>query len=89
MLPSSQLLAELRDPSRQPRGVAHTSFVAEDDVVVSPAMSAAFPHGEVIVVPRAGHNGLLYDAGVAEAVVARVTGRRPRTSAALVPMPIG
>jgi len=70
--PSSPLLASLRDPTRQPRYVRHTSFVAADDVVCSPPSSAAFPFGEVIVVPDCGHNGLLFDPGVADAVCARI-----------------
>ena len=70
--PGSPLLARLCEPSRQPRGVRHTSFVAERDAVVVPPMSAAFPFGDVIVVRDVGHNGMLFHRGVAAQVCARV-----------------
>ncbi|MCC6648251.1 MAG: alpha/beta fold hydrolase [Polyangiaceae bacterium] len=79
--PDSELLARLRSPLGQPR-VRHTSFVAADDLVIQPAMSAAFPHGEVIVVERAGHNGLLFDPSVAEAIARRVRAFEPARPAA-------
>ncbi len=69
--PDSPLLARLRSREGQPR-VRHTSFVAADDLVILPAMSAAFPFGEVIVVDHTGHNGLLFEPSVAEAITRRV-----------------
>lgn len=80
--PGSPLLARLSEPARQPRNVRHTSFVAERDAVVVPPMSAAFPFGEVIVVPDVGHNGMLFEPSVAAAVVARVLSAGAATRAA-------
>lgn len=74
--PGSALLTRLVDPTRQPRGVVHTSFVAERDAVVLPPMSAAFPHGEIIVVPEVGHNGMLFHEDVADDVVRRIVSHR-------------
>lgn len=79
--PDSPLLARLRSRDGQPR-VRHTSFVAADDLVIQPAMSAAFPFGEVIVVPETGHNGLLFEPTVADAIARRVRAERASFSAA-------
>lgn len=79
--PDSPLLARLRAPERQPR-VRHTSFVAADDLVIQPAMSAAFPFGEVIVVDDTGHNGLLFEPSVAAAITDRVLALRAERPAA-------
>ena len=79
--PDSALLARLRAPHTQPR-VRHTSYVAADDLVIQPAMSAAFPFGEVIVVDNTGHNGLLFDRDVAAGITRRVLAMRERRPAA-------
>ncbi|HEU4406445.1 MAG TPA: hypothetical protein VFS43_14365 [Polyangiaceae bacterium] len=70
--PDSALLAQLRDPARAAPEVPHLSVVAADDLFVRPAMSAAFPTGEVEVLDEVGHNGLLFDPRVADLVCARI-----------------
>ena len=50
----------------------HTSVVGEGDLVVIPAESAVFPRGEVVVLPRCGHNTLLFHADSIARVVERV-----------------
>jgi triacylglycerol lipase len=76
LAPDSELLGRLREPGRWQAGVPHTSFVAAGDMMVTPASSAAFPHGEVIVIEGVGHNALLFDAGVAEQVCERIVAAR-------------
>ncbi len=70
--PSSAFLARLRDPARGAPEVPHLSVVAADDMLVRPAMSAAFPVGDVEVLEDVGHNGLLFDPRVADLVCARI-----------------
>lgn len=70
--PDSALLARLRDPARGAPEVPHLSVVAADDMLVRPAMSAAFPVGDVEVLEDVGHNGLLFDPRVADLVCARI-----------------
>lgn len=68
---SSPLLARLRARAHE-HDVPHTSLVGEGDLVVIPAESAVFPRGEVIVLPRCGHNTLLFHADSIARVVERV-----------------
>lgn len=70
--PASPVLARLRDPARGAPEVPHLSVVAADDMLVRPAMSAAFPFGDVEVLDDVGHNGLLFDPRVADLVCARL-----------------
>lgn len=70
--PSSVVLEQLRDPHSIPKGVPHTSFVASGDMLVTPPTSAAFPHGDVVLIDGVGHNGMLFDETVAEQVCRRI-----------------
>jgi triacylglycerol lipase len=67
---SSALLARLRHGVRA-ACVAHTSIVAGEDRVVPPGC-AAFPHGDVVVLPGRGHNSLLFDPDVTRHVIDRI-----------------
>lgn len=75
---SSPLLSRLRARAHE-HDVPHTSLVAERDLVVVPAESAVFPRGDVHVLPRSGHNTLLFHADSIAHVVDRV--RRIQTEA--------
>ena len=68
---SSPLLARLRARAHE-HDVPHTSILGEGDLVVVPADSAVFPRGEVIVLPRCGHNTLLFHQDSIAHVVERV-----------------
>ncbi len=56
---TSPVLARLRSRAHE-HDVPHTSFVGEGDLMVVPAASAVFPRGELVIVPRCGHNTLLF-----------------------------
>jgi pimeloyl-ACP methyl ester carboxylesterase len=56
--PRSMLLRELRLAS--PR-VPHHSLIADSDRVLDAPLSHALPGADVTVIPRCGHNMLLYD----------------------------
>jgi pimeloyl-ACP methyl ester carboxylesterase len=68
---TSPLLARLRDRSHE-HDVPHTSIVGDGDLVVVPPESAVFPRGDVRVIPRCGHNTLLFHADSIAVVVKRV-----------------
>jgi triacylglycerol lipase len=68
---SSPLLARLRERAHE-HDVPHTSLVGEGDLMVVPAESAVFPRGDVIVLPRCGHNTLLFHTDSIARVVDRV-----------------
>lgn len=55
----SPLLARLRARAHE-HDVPHTSFVGDGDIMVVPSESAVFPRGDVVVLPRCGHNTLLF-----------------------------
>jgi len=67
----SPLLARLRARAHE-HDVPHTSIVAEDDALVVPSESAVFPRGDVVVLPKLGHNTLLFDPSSVTHVIARV-----------------
>jgi triacylglycerol lipase len=67
----SQLLARLRALAHLCT-VPHTSIVAAADTVVVGIETACLGTGDVIVVPDRGHHALLFDDGVAGAVIDRV-----------------
>jgi pimeloyl-ACP methyl ester carboxylesterase len=73
----SPLLARLRARAHE-HDVPHTSIIADGDLIVVPRDSAIFPRGEVVVVPRCGHNTLLFHT----ASIARVVERVRRAQAA-------
>ncbi len=56
---ASSLLARLRSRAHE-HEVPHTSVVGDGDMMVVPAESAVFPRGDVLVLPRCGHNTLLF-----------------------------
>jgi triacylglycerol lipase len=68
---SSPLLARLRARAHE-HDVPHMSIVGDGDLMVVPAESAAFPRGDVVVLPRCGHNTLLFHADSISRVVERV-----------------
>lgn len=68
---SSPLLARLRERAHE-HDVPHVSVVGDGDLVVIPAESAVFPRGEVMVIPRCGHNTLLFHTDSIDLVVKRV-----------------
>lgn len=78
--PRSELLGRLVERARETAHLPHLSIVAGRDSVVD--AHAALPVGEVIVVQGVGHNALLYEPSVAEAVADRIAGRRSVPSAA-------
>jgi len=85
----SSLLARMRARAHE-HDVPHTSIVAERDAIVVPAESAAFPRGEVVVLPGRGHNTLLFDPESIAAVSERVrlvqgAAKAPRTVTAPAP----
>ncbi|RYE83789.1 MAG: alpha/beta fold hydrolase [Myxococcales bacterium] len=63
----------LRAAGRRSQAVRHTSIVAADDLLV-PVASASLPGDEVILVDGVGHNGMLFDGRVIDAVCALVLG---------------
>lgn len=82
---TSPLLARLRARAHE-HEVPHTSVVADADLMVIPTHSAAFPRGDVVVLPNRGHNTLLFDRESIELVTDRVrllqSARDASTSAA-------
>ncbi|HVJ91109.1 MAG TPA: alpha/beta fold hydrolase [Labilithrix sp.] len=72
---SSELLARLRARAHE-HDVPHTSLVATVDAIVAPVESSVFPRGDVIVLPRCGHNTLLFHPESIARVVDRVAASR-------------
>jgi triacylglycerol lipase len=72
----SALLRRLRERAHV-HGVPHTSIIGEDDTVVVGVETASLGFGEVVVVPRRGHNALLFCDRVAGLVI---DGVRTRTA---------
>ncbi|HXN33145.1 MAG TPA: alpha/beta fold hydrolase [Polyangiaceae bacterium] len=70
----SDLLKCVRDRAHL-HGVPHTSVVAAADSVVVGVETACLGFGDVVVVPKRGHNGLLFDHAVAGLVIDRVKGK--------------
>jgi triacylglycerol lipase len=67
----SALLRRVRE--RAPLcGVPHTSVVAENDTVVVGVETASLGFGDVVVLPRTGHNALLFCERTAGLVIERV-----------------
>lgn len=75
---TSPILERLRARAHE-HDVPHTSFVADDDLIVVPRSSAAFPRGDVIVMPRCGHNTLLFHRQSIANVVDRVQALQVRS----------
>jgi len=72
----SELLRRLRERAHE-SDVPHTSIVAANDTVVPGAETASLGVGDVVVLPKRGHNALLFDEEAAEIVIDRVLlGRR-------------
>jgi pimeloyl-ACP methyl ester carboxylesterase len=70
----SALLRRLRERAHV-SGVPHTSIVGEEDTVVVGVETASLGFGEVVVLPRRGHNALLFCDRVAGLVIDRVKTR--------------
>ena len=71
----SATLARLRTGQHAAR-VPHTSIIAGADHLVVPSESAAFHHGEIVVLSGRSHNSLLFDREVVRIVAARVASVR-------------
>jgi hypothetical protein len=56
-------------------GVPHMSIVAEEDAIVAGVRTACLGFGEVAVLPKRGHNGLLFCETAASIVIQRVKQR--------------
>ena len=69
LTPSSPVLETLRRRARV--DVPHTSIVGTRDRLV-PAKDGTFVHGEVVLLPDRGHNGLLFDREVSRILVDRI-----------------
>ena len=70
----SVLLRRLRERAHV-CGVPHTSIVAEEDTVVVGVETASLGTGDVVVLPKRGHNGLLFCEHAAGIVIDRVKTR--------------
>jgi pimeloyl-ACP methyl ester carboxylesterase len=68
---TSSTLERLRASPHAVR-VPHTSIIAGEDHLIVPQRSAAFDHGEVIVMSGRSHNSLLFDEEVARVIADRV-----------------
>jgi triacylglycerol lipase len=77
--PQSMLLERLRRRSHETE-VPHLSILGGRDRMVLPRESAAFNFGDVVSFDDLGHNGLLYDVRVHDAIAERF---RAQTEAAL------
>lgn len=85
--PDSRLLFELRAKSPDNDRVPHLALVAEDDEMIE---KRAYPEfGRHILVPRVGHNGILFDENVISLVVdtIRRMDQRASSPAGSVPEP--
>ena len=75
----SELLRRLRERAHE-FDVPHTSIVAANDTVVTGVETASLGIGDVVVLPKRGHNALLFDDEAAGVVIDRVRqgrGQRP------------
>jgi triacylglycerol lipase len=70
----SELLERLREHAHV-CGVPHTSIVAEEDTVVAGVNTACLGFGDVVVLPKRGHNGLLFCEKAASLVIERIKPR--------------
>ena len=71
----SELLKRLRDRALV-CGVPHMSIVAEQDSVVAGDATACLGFGDVAILPKRGHNGVLFCEKAASLVIERVKQRR-------------
>src|SRR5258708_34002557 len=73
----SELLRRLREKAHE-FDVPHTSIVAANDTVVAGVETASLGIGDVVVLPKRGHNTLLFDEEAAGGVInSRVEGGGP------------
>jgi triacylglycerol esterase/lipase EstA (alpha/beta hydrolase family) len=73
----SDLLRQLRERAHE-FDVPHTSIVAANDTVVPGVETASLGVGDVVVLPKRGHNALLFDEQAAGIVIDRIRRRRGR-----------
>jgi triacylglycerol lipase len=70
LLPNSEILARLRENSHENVRVPHLSVCGGEDQLI---VGGAFPdYGEHLLIPRVGHNGLLFHEQTIERVLLRV-----------------
>jgi triacylglycerol lipase len=70
---TSTMLERLRSRAHE-HDVPHTSLVGEGDLMVVPSASAVFPRGDLVIVPRCGHNTLLFHSDSITHVLERIRG---------------
>lgn len=73
LAPDSALLRRLRLARSS---IPHLSLLAESDGVVRAPLSHALPGGELQVIPRCGHNTMLYHPEVSDRVERRILAHR-------------
>ncbi|MFK7992428.1 MAG: esterase/lipase family protein [Sandaracinaceae bacterium] len=84
LLPGSDVVRRLDSGRARAVGVRHTALVAGSDLMVTPpASAAALPDADVRWFDELGHNAMLFDRTVHEAVIERL--RHPSPSAAQSP----
>lgn len=71
----SPLLARIRERATE-SSVPHTSFVADEDAIITPNDSAVLQVGDVVRVPECGHWGLLFHEGVHREIARRILSPR-------------
>ncbi len=70
LLPGAEILRRLRVASPENLRVPHLSLCAADDQMILPG---AFPeYGEHVLIPRTGHNGILFNADALQQVLQRI-----------------
>lgn len=70
LLPGSAVVRRLAAGRARAAGIAHTALVAGADMLVSPpASAAAIENARVLWFEDLGHNAMLFDRGVHEAVI--------------------
>jgi hypothetical protein len=68
--PGANILSELRRRTSADEALPHLTLVAEEDEMILPG---AFPeYGEHRLIPRTGHNGILFSEDAIEQVTRRI-----------------
>lgn len=69
--PRSRLLDRLREGSRN-HPVPHLSIAGTHDRTAPPDTTTTLPHGDLVMLDRLGHNGLLFDQQAMNIVLTRI-----------------
>ncbi len=81
--PGSVLLEQLRRGEGRRQNLPHLAIVAGEDDMILPGAYPDF--GDHLLIPRAGHNGVLFEPAALSAVVERVRFATERNAAAPLP----